>query len=111
MNGSTFAQAHIHMEQSLGLVFDEDHKFHEQVTAGMGRANRVLGLVRRAFKVLENRYLPLLYRTLVRPHLEYANVAWEPTLRSGQGAIESREELLSWFVPCVTFSTRIDFKP
>ena len=86
MKGSTLAQ--VHTEKDLGLVIDEDLKFHEQVAAAVGRANRVLGLVKRSFKALDSRSLPLLYRTLVRPHLEYANVVWGPTFRSDQDAIE-----------------------
>ncbi|MEE4247492.1 MAG: hypothetical protein V2I33_18950 [Kangiellaceae bacterium] len=42
----------------------------------MAKANRVVGLMFRSFKNLENPTFVLLYKALVRPHLEYGSVVW-----------------------------------
>ena len=53
------------------------------------QANQMLGLIRKSFTNLNSKILPLLYKTLVRPHLEYANVVWGPIYISDLNIIES----------------------
>ena len=75
-------------EKDLGVIIDDSLKFHEQTAAAVGRANRVLGLIKRAFTLLDAKTLPLLFKTMVRPHLEYASSVWGPSHRMDQDAIE-----------------------
>ena len=86
MGGTDIAQ--VNVEKDLGLLVDDTLKFHKQTAAAVSRANRVLGLVRRAFIALDCQSLCLLYRTLIRPHLEYANSVWGPTSKTDQDAVE-----------------------
>ena len=86
MAGTNIVQ--VQQEKDLGVVIDNRLKFHEQTAAAVGRANRILGLIRRAFLTLDCRALPILYKTLVRPHLEYANSVWGPTSKRDQDALE-----------------------
>ena len=44
----------------------------------MNKANSILCVIRRSFEYLDARTFRLLYTSLVRPHLEYANVVWNP---------------------------------
>ena len=44
----------------------------------MHEANRLLGLIKRTFSYLEPQMLRLLCTTLIRPHLDYACVVWNP---------------------------------
>ena len=37
-----------------------------------------MGLIKKSFSRKDSTTLPLLYKTLVRPHLEYGNVIWGP---------------------------------
>ena len=57
---------------------DSSLKFHSQATSAINKANHVLGLVKKSFNTLNKKTLPILYKALVRPHLEYANVVWGP---------------------------------
>ena len=75
-------------ERDLGIIIDDGLKFHEQTAAAVCRANRVLGIIRHAFSTLDIKTLPMLFRTMVRPHLEYANSVWGPTHKMDQDAIE-----------------------
>ena len=43
----------------------------------------------KTFANLNEHTLPLLYKSLVRPHLEYANVVWGPTFLTDVNKIES----------------------
>ena len=44
----------------------------------LGKANRILGLIKRNFKYLDENSFLNLYKTLVRPLLEYASPVWNP---------------------------------
>ena len=44
----------------------------------INKANRLLGIIRRSFCALDNTSLTLLYKAIVRNHLEYAASIWNP---------------------------------
>ena len=44
----------------------------------INKANRLLGIIRRSFCALDNTSFALLYKEIVRPHLEYAATIWNP---------------------------------
>ena len=60
--------------KDLGIIIDSNLKFHSQTTAVANKANRILGLIKRIFNSLNTRSLPIFYKSLVRPVMEYANV-------------------------------------
>ena len=70
MNGISLDQ--VMEEKDLGMIIDHELKFHQQTAASVKKANRVLGLIMKSFSHLDETTSPLLYKTLVRPHLEYA---------------------------------------
>ena len=51
------------------MIMDSSLKFHTHTSAVASKANQVLGLITNL-----NEYSLLFYKSLVRPHLEYANV-------------------------------------
>jgi len=55
-------------------VVDQNLKFHQHAAAA---ANHILGLIIKCFEHLDVNW-PFLYKTLVRPVLEYANSIWGP---------------------------------
>ena len=61
-----------HTHKDLGVIIDSNLKFHSQATAVTNKANRILGPIKKSFNLLN---ISILYKSLVRPHLEYANVA------------------------------------
>ena len=63
-------------------------KFHEQAASAASKANQMLALIRRSFQNINAVSLPLLFKTFVRPHLEYGNVIWGPFNRADQKLIE-----------------------
>ena len=75
--------------KDLGVLMDSNLKFHSHSSAVVNKANQVLGLVMKSFANLNEHTLPLLYKSLVRPHLEYANVVLGPTFLTDVNKIES----------------------
>ena len=47
------------------------------------------GLIKRTFTYLDSDMFVKLYKSVVRPHLEYANVIWHPMLKGHQTMIEN----------------------
>jgi len=64
--------------RDLGVTIDHDLKFHEHTSLVTNKANRILGLIKRSFTCLDSDMLVRLYKSMVRPILEYANVIWGP---------------------------------
>ena len=75
-------------ERDLGVHVDSCLKFRKQAAAAAAKANQVMAVIRRSFELLDENTLPMLYKTLVRPHLEFGNVAWGPFNRADQLLIE-----------------------
>ena len=48
----------------------------------------ILAMIRKSFALLDTTTLPLLYKAMVRPHLEYGNVIWGPHYKTDQEAVE-----------------------
>ena len=47
--------------------------FHSQTGLVTKRANAILAVIKRSFDCLDIKTLPILYKTLVRPIIEYGN--------------------------------------
>jgi hypothetical protein len=60
----------------LGVIMDEKMNFLEHVDVMVGKAFAMLGVLRRL--LFEFRDPCTLYRSLVRPKLEYASYVWSP---------------------------------
>ena len=56
---------------------DKELKFHKQTSVAVKKANQILGLIKKTMATKNEKTIPLLYMTLVRPHLEYANAFYK----------------------------------
>ena len=65
-------------ERDLGFVLQNDLKCSKQCLMAVITANRVLGIIRRSLSVGNKDVILQLYKSLVRPHLEYSILAWLP---------------------------------
>jgi ribonuclease P/MRP protein subunit RPP40 len=65
-------------ETDLGIHFTTDLKAAAQCKESYCKANRMLGLVSRTIRYRNPAVLLNLYKSIVRPHLEYCSVAWSP---------------------------------
>jgi ribonuclease P/MRP protein subunit RPP40 len=75
-------------EVDLGIVIQEDLKWAKQCAKVVGKANRTLGLIKRCFGHLMEDVFLKLYKSLVRPQLEYAVQAWRPHLQKDINLLE-----------------------
>ena len=86
-------------EKDLGVLIDNELKFHKQTAAAVKKANSVLGVIKRTFAKRDEKTFPLLYKTLVRPHLEYGNVVWGPLYQEDIKAVEKVQRRATKIVP------------
>ena len=77
------------MEKDIGVTFDRELKFSEHIAICVKKANQKLGLIRRTFEYMDKEMFLILYKSLVRPTLEYASAVWSPTLKKDIVAIEN----------------------
>jgi len=73
----------------LGVLISKDLKPSKQCVAAANKARLVLGMIYRNFKVINKRQFLTLYKTYVRPHLEYCIQAWSPSLRKDIDCLEN----------------------
>ena len=75
-------------QKDLGILFDNQLRFHHHTTTIVAKANRLLGLIKRSFDHLNSDMLTKLFVTIVRPTLEYCNSIWGPSFILDQRKIE-----------------------
>jgi len=76
--GSVSVLEHLNYIKDLRVTFDSELKCNLHIEEKVNKAYSVLGLIYRNFKYLSKNTLVMLYKTLVRLYLEYANCAWSP---------------------------------
>ena len=75
-------------EKDLGLTISAVMKVSEQCAIAAAKGNQILGLIRRNIVYKENELIIPLYKTIVRPHLEYCIQAWRPYRKKDIGILE-----------------------
>ncbi len=78
------------LESDLGILISKNLKFEAQVNKAASKANISLGMLKNTFKSRDAFIWKKIYKTYVRPHLEYAIPVWSPFLK---GDIEKLEKI------------------
>ena len=66
------------MEKDLGVLIDKELTFKNHIHQATAKANKILGVIRRSFDFLTPAVFVQLYKSLVRPILEYGHTVWQP---------------------------------
>lgn len=77
MNGHILQETEI--ERDLGVIISKDLEWDHHIISATNKANRKLGMIKHSFNYLDVTTLKLLYKSMVRPHLEYAATVWSPS--------------------------------
>jgi ribonuclease P/MRP protein subunit RPP40 len=64
--------------KDLGVIIDNKLSFKEHVAEKTHKAYSMIGIIRRNFKYVDKEAFIMLYKSMVRSHLEYANSVWNP---------------------------------
>ena len=74
--------------KDLGVTFNSSFSFEDHVRNSISKANRTIAWVTRNV-ILEGtkRYAGLVYKSLIKPHIEYCSQAWAPMARHGNWSL------------------------
>ena len=97
MNGITLEE--VTEERDLGVIIQNNLKWDKQCAKSVGTANRILGMIKRTFCYLDKTVVLQLYKSLVRPHLEYGIQAWRPHLQKDIDLIERVQRRATKLIP------------
>ena len=86
-------------EKDLGVWTTNDLKPSRHVTQVANKANQLLGLIRHCFTHLDISLMKTLFTSIVRPHLEYANVVWHTCLKKDIELLERVQHRATRMVP------------
>jgi hypothetical protein len=86
-------------ERDLGVLVDSKLSFDTHIATIVKKANRVLGLIRQHFSHLDAHCFLLLYKSMVRSILEYAQSVWSPHLKKHITAIEKVQKRATKILP------------
>ena len=77
--------------KDIGVTFDSSLNFEAHMSEKIYNANSMMGIIRCTFEYLDDKCFSTI-KSLVRPHIEYANLVWSPYLMIHLTALEN--------VPC-----------
>ena len=66
----------ITQDKDLGVTFSADMKVSEQCGIAASKGNQIIWLIRRTIMYKEKQLIVPLYKSIVRPHLEYCIQTW-----------------------------------
>ena len=85
--------------KDLGILVDSKLQFNNHLSSKVNKANQMWGMIRRAFKHMNEDIFRKLFCSLVRPHLEYSIQFWAPYLRKNINQIESVQRRATKCIP------------
>ena len=87
MNGQKLSSSS--EQRDSGVIVSETSSPNKQCASAAKKANQMLGRINKSFSCFTKDIMNLIYKVFVRPHLEYAVVAWSPWLRKDIDALET----------------------
>ena len=98
-DGNTKVLKSVELEKDLGVHVQENLKFDKHISLTVNKANRLVGLIKRAFSYLDEETLLILYKTIIRPIIDYGNTVWFPMLKKDIRALENVQRRLTRLLP------------
>ena len=75
-------------EKDLGVMIDDDLKFHMHTTYATKKANQMLGMIKKSYVSRDEDTIHTLYKIMVRPNMEYGNTIWGPFFSMDMDKVE-----------------------
>jgi len=86
-------------EKDLGVLITNALKASQQYTAACNKANRVLCMMNRTIVYKSKEVFLNLYKSLVRPHVEYCTPVWSPCYQKDKTLIERVQHRFTRMIP------------
>ena len=89
----------VQQERDLGVVVTSDLKSSSQCLKSAATARRVIAMIRRTFRNMDIADFRLIYKTYIRPHLEFCIQAWSPHFVKDINVLENVQRAATNLVP------------
>ena len=89
-------------EKDLGVIIDNKLSFNQHIESKLLKAKQMLGIVRSTFKFIDEDIFLRLYKSIIRPHLEYADIVWSPTTKEYQDKLEKFQRRATRIIPSLS---------
>ena len=100
----------VESEKDLGVFIDEKLNFRDHITKKVNIANRNLGIIFRSFTYMDKEMFLNLYKSMVRPHIEYATQVWSRQYKKDKITLENVQRratgLVKW-IKHLSYSERL----
>jgi len=85
-------------EKDLGVIMDSTFKVGNQCGKAAKKANGILGMISRTFTCRNKKIITGLYKSLVRPHLDYCVQVWRPHMEKDKELLEKVQRRMTRMV-------------
>ena len=68
-------------QKDLGLILDSQLSFEEHLKTIFSKANKTIGLIRKQRNSLPRPFLMTLYKSFIRPHLDYGDIIYDSAIQ------------------------------
>ncbi len=85
--------------KDLGVHIDNQLSFDHHCSEVVKKANKILAIIRRTFLNINSTNMVPLFKSLVRPYLEYGNEVWAPRSKKNIKLIESVQRRATKLIP------------
>jgi len=97
INGQVLQQ--VDAQSDLGVMIRNDLKASDLCVKSYAKASRVLGMIGRNIRYKNPDVMLRLYKSMVRPHVEYCTVAWSPHYIKDKQLIEKIQRRFVKMIP------------
>jgi hypothetical protein len=94
--------------RDLGVTIDSDMTFTKHYESIISKSSQVLGIIRRNFSLTDSTLFSILFKSLVRPMIEYGHTTTRPFFQKERNAIEKIQRRATKFVPSLRDSSYQD---
>ena len=85
--------------KDLGIIVSEDLKWAKHISMCTKKANRMIGLIKHTFSFMDTDMFLVLYKSLIRPLLEYCPQLWNPHYAKDISMLEKVQRRATKIVP------------
>jgi len=93
------ANGQLETTKDLGILIDEKLSFKEHIHDKINKTYAMLGLIKRNFTILQLPSFILLYKNMVRSHLQYCNSVRSPYRKSDIEALAKVQKRATKILP------------
>jgi len=87
--------------KDLGVILDEKLTFRDHIHDKINKAYSMLGIIKRNFKYLTISSFVLLYKSMVRSHLDYCSSVWVPYKKGDIELLEKVQKRATKLIPTI----------